>query len=177
MKLHCISETYVSTNPALFGRSLPLIQKKPSDSRKKPSNSWKKPFDLWHSCTANAFWKNVLNVGVIFLTPIVLRLRSADLGYFMWLYYNYHSALFSCNEYVLLILSPLLSTIGFDSSSPGMKAISSLIRVMPLHELLIISFHLSWPSRSAAASLSRNGDHIWPQQSMHWQSAISDLWA
>ena len=46
-RLHCVSETYVCTNPALFRRSLPLIRKCPSDSRKNPSY-------LRCSCTTNA---------------------------------------------------------------------------------------------------------------------------
>jgi len=49
-------ETYVCTDLPLFGRSLPLLWKKPSDSRKKP-------FDMWCSCVANAFQKSF---GVIF---------------------------------------------------------------------------------------------------------------
>ena len=58
-KLHHIFETYVCMDLPLFGRSLPLLWKKPSDSRKKP-------LDLWRSCAANTFQKNVLSVGVIF---------------------------------------------------------------------------------------------------------------
>ena len=66
MKLHCVSETYVCTNPALFRRSLLLLRKKPFDFWKKPSNLQKKCSDLWCRCTANAFHKNVPNVSIIF---------------------------------------------------------------------------------------------------------------
>jgi len=58
--LHCRNlKMYVCTSPALFRRSLPLLRKKPSDSQKKLS-------DLRRSCTANTFWKNIQNVGIIF---------------------------------------------------------------------------------------------------------------
>ena len=53
-------------------------------------------------------------------------------------------------------------------SLPGMKVISSLIRVVPDNELLIISFHLSWPSRSTATSLSRSRDEIVSYIIMVW---------
>ena len=63
-KLHHVSETYVCISPVLSRRSPLLLWKKPSDSRKKPSN-------LRHSCIANTFRKNVLNVIVTFLTHTV----------------------------------------------------------------------------------------------------------
>jgi len=40
---------------------------KPSTLLKKPSDSWKKASDFLWSCATNAFWKNVPNIGVIFL--------------------------------------------------------------------------------------------------------------
>ena len=58
-RLHRILETYVCTNPALFGRSLPRLRKKPYDSRKKPSS-------LQRRRATNAFWKGVLNSGINF---------------------------------------------------------------------------------------------------------------
>jgi len=63
VKLHHVTETYVLTNPVLFGRSLPLLWKKLSDSRNKPSDLWKKP---WRRRTTNAFQKGVPNRGINF---------------------------------------------------------------------------------------------------------------
>ena len=67
------SETYMCTNPALFGRNLLRIWKKPYDSWKKPSGLRKKPFRFAEEafrlrlrCTANAFWKGVPNCGINF---------------------------------------------------------------------------------------------------------------
>ena len=51
----------VCTNPAVFGRSLPILRNKLSDSRKKPSNFRKKPSGLRRSHAANAFRKGVPN--------------------------------------------------------------------------------------------------------------------
>ena len=64
-KLQRVSETYVCTNPVLFGRSLPILRKN-SDSRMKPSNFQKKPSGLRRSRAANAFWKGVPNHGINF---------------------------------------------------------------------------------------------------------------
>jgi len=60
-KIHkqSVSETYVYTNPALFGRSIQLLRKKPSDSQKRPSN-------LLHSYTANTHSEKLVIIGVIF---------------------------------------------------------------------------------------------------------------
>jgi len=55
--------TCVCTNPALFGRSLPLLLRKPSNSRKKPN--------LWHSCAMT----NIPNLGVIFFKHTVTSFK------------------------------------------------------------------------------------------------------
>ena len=69
-KLMCVqtqrSSGFFKKALPILKRSLSLLQKKPSDSQKKPFDLWKKPSDLWHSCTADAFLKNVMNVGIIF---------------------------------------------------------------------------------------------------------------
>ena len=59
-------ETYVCTIPALFRRSLPLLQKILSDSRKKPSDLRKKPSGLRRRSAANAFRKGIPNRGMNF---------------------------------------------------------------------------------------------------------------
>ena len=54
-----VSETYLYTNPSLFGRSIPLLRKKPSDSQKRP-------FNLLHSYTANTHLEKLVIIGIIF---------------------------------------------------------------------------------------------------------------
>ena len=58
----------VHTKPALFRRSLLHL-------RKKPSDSWKKPSELWRSCTANACWKSVPNLGNSFKDTYCILLQ------------------------------------------------------------------------------------------------------
>ena len=100
-------ETYVCTNPEVFARSLPLLQKTFSDSQKKPFSffSLNNPSISHHSCTINPMFEKPSRKSVsyfrIFFFPtfclllslhlVTIRERGSVLYLWQWQFWIYHS--------------------------------------------------------------------------------------